>query len=57
MANRKLFVFDIDGTLLDENKQIPDSTREAVKRLAENYEGLGKNQLLTNKKNNENRRF
>lgn len=49
MTNRKLFVFDIDGTLLDENKQIPDSTREAVKRLAENYEvaiATGRNRTM-----------
>ncbi len=28
--NIKLFAFDIDGTLLDSNKQALDSTREAL---------------------------
>lgn len=30
---RKLFAFDIDGTMLDSNKQALDSTREALHRL------------------------
>ena len=30
---RKLFAFDIDGTLLDSNKQALDSTREALEKL------------------------
>ena len=30
---RKLFAFDIDGTLLDTNKQALDSTREALDKL------------------------
>ena len=30
---RKLFAFDIDGTLLDSNKQAVDSTREALEKL------------------------
>ncbi|WP_409292018.1 Cof-type HAD-IIB family hydrolase [Peribacillus sp. SCS-37] len=32
----KIVFFDIDGTLLDHDKKIPDSTREAVKRLQQN---------------------
>lgn len=35
MTNKIVF-FDIDGTLLDFNKELPDSTREAVKTLKEN---------------------
>ena len=31
---RKLFAFDIDGTLLDSNKQALDSTREALENYA-----------------------
>ncbi|MBW6194900.1 Cof-type HAD-IIB family hydrolase, partial [Pseudomonas aeruginosa] len=30
---RKLFAFDIDGTLLDSTKQALDSTREALEKL------------------------
>ncbi|MGC3549448.1 HAD family hydrolase, partial [Enterococcus faecium] len=30
---RKLFAFDIDGTLLDSNKQALDSTSEALEKL------------------------
>ena len=30
---RKIVFFDIDGTLLDEQKQLPLSTIEAVRRL------------------------
>ncbi|MCP8967737.1 Cof-type HAD-IIB family hydrolase [Ectobacillus ponti] len=33
--NQKIVFFDIDGTLLDEEKQIPDSTRKAVRQLQE----------------------
>jgi len=32
---RKFFVFDIDGTLLDEGKKMPVSTRESIRRLRE----------------------
>ncbi|WP_068776212.1 Cof-type HAD-IIB family hydrolase [Paenibacillus sp. FJAT-26967] len=32
---RSIVFFDIDGTLLDEDKQIPDSTRKAVRMLQE----------------------
>jgi Cof subfamily protein (haloacid dehalogenase superfamily) len=32
----KIVFFDIDGTLLDHNKEIPQSTKEAVRRLQEN---------------------
>lgn len=31
----KIVFFDIDGTLLDENKQLPTKTREAIRRLKE----------------------
>lgn len=31
--NQKMVFFDIDGTLLNENKEIPASTKEAVKEL------------------------
>ncbi|CAG9611019.1 Putative bifunctional phosphatase/peptidyl-prolyl cis-trans isomerase [Bacillus rhizoplanae] len=34
--NDKIVFFDIDGTLLDHNKEIPQSTKEAVRRLQEN---------------------
>ena len=33
---KKAVFFDIDGTLWDEEQQIPDSTREALRRLKEN---------------------
>ena len=33
---RKAVFFDIDGTLWDEKMQIPQSTKEALKRLREN---------------------
>ena len=33
MRDAKLFAFDIDGTLLDSNKQALDSTREALEKL------------------------
>ncbi|HDX9576644.1 TPA: Cof-type HAD-IIB family hydrolase [Bacillus pseudomycoides] len=33
--NNKIVFFDIDGTLLDHNKEIPKSTKEAVRRLQE----------------------
>lgn len=32
---KKVVFLDIDGTILDEEKNIPDSTREAVRRLQE----------------------
>ncbi|SDC32998.1 hypothetical protein SAMN05421734_106164 [Pelagirhabdus alkalitolerans] len=35
MATRSLIFFDIDGTLLDEHKQLPQTTKEAVFRLKE----------------------
>ena len=36
MAGRKTVFFDIDGTLWDRQNMIPDSTREAIKRLRAN---------------------
>ncbi|MBJ6721778.1 HAD hydrolase family protein, partial [Bacillus sp. PR5] len=33
--NDKIVFFDIDGTLLDHDKKIPQSTRDAVKQLQE----------------------
>ncbi|UTR16389.1 Cof-type HAD-IIB family hydrolase [Salipaludibacillus sp. LMS25] len=35
MTKRKLFFFDIDGTLLDHDKQLPAKTEAAVKQLIE----------------------
>ncbi|MGV3487502.1 MAG: Cof-type HAD-IIB family hydrolase [Tuberibacillus sp.] len=34
--NKKLIFFDIDGTLLDFDKKIPDSTKDAIQRLKDN---------------------
>ncbi|MFP3360828.1 HAD hydrolase family protein, partial [Planococcus sp. SIMBA_143] len=36
MHNEKIVFFDIDGTLLNHDKKIPVSTREALKTLTEN---------------------
>jgi len=33
---KKLIFFDIDGTLLDFDKKIPESTRNAVQQLKDN---------------------
>lgn len=33
--NRKIIFFDIDGTILDDNKEIPRSTKRAIKQLQE----------------------
>ncbi len=33
---KHIVFFDIDGTLLDQHKKLPDSTKEAIKRLQEN---------------------
>ncbi|MFD0049734.1 Cof-type HAD-IIB family hydrolase [Actinomycetes bacterium NPDC127524] len=33
---KKIVFFDLDGTILDENKQIPESTKKAVQMLQEN---------------------
>lgn len=33
--NRKIVFFDIDGTILDDNKEIPRSTKKAIRRLQE----------------------
>lgn len=35
MNNEKIVFFDIDGTLLDHDKQIPASTRDSLKKLTE----------------------
>ncbi len=34
--NKKLILFDIDGTLLDHNKELPESTKEAIAELKRN---------------------
>jgi len=34
-VTKKIVFFDIDGTILDENKQIPKSTRRAIRELQE----------------------
>lgn len=34
-VNKKIVFFDIDGTILDDNKQIPKSTRRAISALQE----------------------
>ena len=36
MMNRSIIFFDIDGTLLDHNKELPSSAKEAVLKLKEN---------------------
>lgn len=49
MTEKKLFVFDIDGTLLDDNKNLPASTKEAVKTLMKNHEvaiATGRNRTM-----------
>ncbi|MCC5895037.1 MAG: Cof-type HAD-IIB family hydrolase [Alkalibacterium sp.] len=49
MESKKLFVFDIDGTLLDENKRIPESTKEAVRVLSLEHEvaiATGRNRTM-----------
>lgn len=35
MTNKKLIFFDIDGTLMDHNKVVPESTKRAIKQLKE----------------------
>ena len=34
---KKMIIFDIDGTLLDNDKKIPDSAKEAVRSLKKQY--------------------
>ncbi|WP_269317784.1 Cof-type HAD-IIB family hydrolase [Alkalibacterium sp. AK22] len=49
MTEKKLFVFDIDGTLLDEDKQLPESTKEALDRLSATHEvaiATGRNRTM-----------
>ncbi|MBM7654703.1 Cof-type HAD-IIB family hydrolase [Neobacillus cucumis] len=36
MKNKSVIFFDIDGTLLDHDKKLPPSTREAISKLKEN---------------------
>lgn len=36
MKNRKYLFFDIDGTLVDENKQMPESTKRTLDQLKQN---------------------
>lgn len=33
MSNQRIIFFDIDGTLLDSNKQLPDSTKRSIEQL------------------------
>lgn len=35
MMDKKIIFFDLDGTLLDQNKQIPNSARQAIQALKE----------------------
>ena len=35
MTNKKLIFFDIDGTLMDHNKMVPESTKRAIEQLQE----------------------
>lgn len=49
MSDKKLFVFDIDGTLLDQNKNLHLKTKEAVKELMKNHEvaiATGRNRAM-----------
>lgn len=49
MENKKLFIFDIDGTVLDDNKTIPVKTKQAIKELSESYEvaiATGRNRAM-----------
>ncbi|GEK91501.1 Cof-type HAD-IIB family hydrolase [Alkalibacterium kapii] len=38
MENKKLFIFDIDGTVLNDDKEIPKETKEAIKELSESHD-------------------
>lgn len=38
MENKKLFIFDIDGTILDDSKSIPLKTKQAIIELSESHE-------------------
>lgn len=38
LENKKLFIFDIDGTVLDDDKIIPLKTKQAIKKLSETHE-------------------
>lgn len=49
MTEKKLFVFDIDGTLLDEDKQLPESTKEAITQLSKSHKvaiATGRNRTM-----------
>lgn len=49
MDNKKLFIFDIDGTILDDNKKIPQKTKQAIKELSETHEvaiATGRNRTM-----------
>jgi len=36
MANQKVVFFDIDGTLLHDGHFVPESTKQAIRKLQEN---------------------
>ncbi|MFO8070178.1 MAG: Cof-type HAD-IIB family hydrolase [Alkalibacterium sp.] len=49
MENKKLFIFDIDGTVLDDNKAIPVETKQAIKELNKSHEvaiATGRNRTM-----------
>lgn len=49
MADKKLFIFDIDGTLLNDKGVVLDSTKEALKTLNETHEvaiATGRNRTM-----------
>ncbi|SFB86376.1 hypothetical protein SAMN04488102_101166 [Alkalibacterium subtropicum] len=49
MENKKLFIFDIDGTVLDNSKSIPLETKQAIKELSESHEvaiATGRNRTM-----------
>lgn len=49
MENKKLFIFDIDGTVLNDSKSIPPETKQALKELSESHEvaiATGRNRTM-----------
>lgn len=49
MTEKKLFVFDIDGTLLDDNKNLSETTKKAIKNLKKRHEvaiATGRNRTM-----------